>query len=84
MLKASWHLDDITIVNGVRTVMQTTNRGTVQHSDSECCVEILPDPSIEGRQEIHLEFIDPTLADWCYDADQWALKYLVSHSLRVV
>ena len=59
------------------------NRGTVQHSDSECCAEIPPDPSIEGRQEIHLKSIDPNLADWCYELDQWALQYLVSHSLRL-
>ena len=83
MSKASWHLDDITIVNEVRQAMLTTNRGTAQHSESECCVEISPDPLVEGRQEIPLQFIDPSLADWCYDADQWALQYLVSHSLRL-
>jgi hypothetical protein len=83
MSKASWHLDDIISVDGVRQAMLTSNRGTVKHSDSECCVEIPPDPSKEGRQEIHLKFIESALADWCYELDQWALKYLVSHSLRL-
>ena len=83
MSKSSWHLDDIIPVNGVRQAMLTTNRGTLQHSGSECCVEIPPDPLKEGRQEIHLQFMDPALADWCYELDQWALHYLVSHSLRL-
>ncbi len=64
MSTASWHLDDITIVDSIRTAMLTTNQGTAQHSESECCVEISPDPSKEGRQEIQLQFIDPALADW--------------------
>ena len=83
MSKASWHLDDIISVDGVRQAMLTSNRGTVQHSDSECCVEIPPDPLKEGRQEIQLKFIESALADWCYELDQWALNYLVSHSLRL-
>ena len=83
MSKASWHLDDLVSVKGVRQAMLTTNRGTARHSGSECCVEIPPDYSKEGRQEIELKFIDPDLADWCYESDQWALKYLVSHSLRL-
>jgi hypothetical protein len=83
MSKASWHLDDPVSVKGVRHAMLTTNRGTAQHSGSECCVEIPPDFSKEGRQEIHLKFIDSDLADWCYEFDQWALNYLVSHSLRL-
>ena len=80
---SSWHLDDTVVLNGVKTAMLTTNKGTAHHSDSECCVEIPPDPSKEGPQEIQLKFIDPALADWCYELDQWALKYLVSHSLRM-
>jgi hypothetical protein len=83
MSKASWHLDDPVSVKGVRHAMLTTNRGTAQHSGSECCVEIPPDFSKEGRQEIHLKFIDSDLADWCYEFDQWSLKYLTSHSLRL-
>jgi len=63
--------------------MLTTNRGTLQHSESECTVEYPPDPLKEGRQEIHMKFIDHTLAEWCYELDQWALHYLVSHSLRL-
>jgi hypothetical protein len=76
-------MDDITVVNGVRTAMLTSNKGTVKHTDSECCVEISPDPLVEGRQEIQLQVIDPSLADWCYDADEWALKSLVSHCVRL-
>jgi hypothetical protein len=80
---SSWHLDDTIVLNNVKTAMLTTNKGTARHSDSECCVEIAPDLSKEGPQQIQLKFIDPALADWCYDADQWALKYLASHSLRL-
>ncbi len=77
MPNSSWTLGDI--VKGEAML----NEGLVQHSGSECCVEIPPDPSKEGRQKIQLQFIDPDLADWCYELDQWALKYLVAHSLRL-
>ena len=80
---SSWHLEDTLVRNGIKTAMLTSNKGTVRHYDSECCVEFAPDPSREGPQEINLTFIDPALADFCYEADQWALKYLASHSLRL-
>jgi hypothetical protein len=83
MSTSSWHLDDIVVLNGVKQAMLTSNQGPVRHYDSECCVERAPDPSKEGPQEIQLNFLDPALADWCYELDQWALKYLVSHSLRL-
>ena len=83
MSTSSWHLEDTLVRNGIKTAMLTSNKGTVRHYDSECCVEIAPDPSKEGLQQIHLKFIDTDLADFCYEADQWALKYLASHSLRL-
>jgi hypothetical protein len=78
---ASWQLDDPKVVDGVKTA--TLSQGVASHSGSDCMVEIAPDPTVEGRQQIHLQFIDPDLAEWCYQADEWALKYLTHHSIRL-
>jgi hypothetical protein len=80
MTTASWHLEDPRIIDGVKTAILTTR---VTHSESECTIEKAPDPSIEGPQPLSLAFVDHDLFEWAFEADAWALKYLVSHSMRL-
>jgi hypothetical protein len=77
---AHWQLDDPKVVEGVKTAML---QGVATHFGSVCMVEISPDCKVDGRQQIQLQFIDTDLADWCYDADEWALRYLTHHSIRL-
>jgi hypothetical protein len=80
MTTASWHLADPVLINGVNTAILAT---PVTHTDSECTIEKAPDPSKSGPQLLPLMYVEYALMEFAYEADTWALQYLVSNSERL-
>jgi hypothetical protein len=80
MTTAPWHLHDPTRINGVSTALLAT---PVTHSDSECTIEHAVDPTTVGPQRLSLVQVDYELFQWAFDADAWALRYIVSNSMRL-
>jgi hypothetical protein len=78
MTTASWHLEDPVYINGVNTALLAT---PVTHAGSGY-IKTEPDPS-KLVHLLSLVYAEYDLWEFAYDADAWALSYLVSNSMRL-